>query len=178
MPKFIEIDNNIYMLSFGTKSLMLLSQKLNNNSQDLINFEFFLSLGDSVKTIEESNLLLKKAICQHGSSTIENLLKDTLNDSCGGVYTAFSQEDFKVLYIKAVGEIGLSISDFYQMSPKEIELAYQGYINKKQLEANAFLIALKKSQDENSDLFSFTQESEVNQSDLEEREKTFMILGI
>ena len=43
-----------------------------------------------------------------------------------------------------IGEIGLSISDFYKMSPKEIELAYQGYINKKQLEANAFLIALKR----------------------------------
>ena len=89
-----------------------------------------------------------------------------------------SKEIFEQLFEKAVGEIGLNIDEFYSMSPHEIDSAYHGYLMRQQLEANCFLIALRKSQDNKATLISLLGGNGYSESTQTEREKTFKALGI
>jgi hypothetical protein len=50
--------------------------------------------------------------------------------------------EIEELYIKAIGEMGIALQDFYQMTPKEIDLAYEGYLRRKELEANLTKLAI------------------------------------
>lgn len=82
------------------------------------------------------------------------------------------------LYIKAVGEMQISPVVFWDMTPKEIELAYIGYLKRMELGTNCILAAIRRSKTSNDQLISLLKGQEFNLSTLEEREKTFKTLNI
>lgn len=82
------------------------------------------------------------------------------------------------LYKKAVGEMQISSTSFWNMTPKEIQLAYLGYVTHMELVTNCILAAAKKSQTSDDSLISLLQNQEYRLADLKEREKTFKVLNI
>ena len=82
------------------------------------------------------------------------------------------------LYKKAVGEMQISSTSFWDMTPKEIQLAYLGYVTHMELVTNCILAAAKKSQTSDDSLISLLQNQEYRLADLKEREKTFKVLNI
>ena len=175
------IGNRIYLVKFGSFSLMLLNEKSNSNERDLLNQQFCLLTiisddGNSL-SLEEKQDLFNSLTQIKSLEEIKELLSDIMVKSKGN-YPDFSKDIFEQLFEKVVGEIGLNINEFYSMSPHEIDLAYHGYLMRKQLEANCFLIALKKSQDNNATLISLLGGNGYSESTQAEREKTFKALGI
>lgn len=84
----------------------------------------------------------------------------------------------------AVGTLGITPLFFYEMTPHEITLAYDGLLQKLELEGNVMLMALRQrnvkkarpiklrnKQDGKSD-------TSVKQSSIQKREETFKALGI
>ena len=95
-----------------------------------------------------------------------------------GEYKTINQIVYEDLLSKAIGEVGISKQDFDMLSPHEVDLIYKGYIQKKQLEANCSLIALRKSNDNNTNLICLMGGDGYTQSTLTERQDTFDALGI
>lgn len=52
------------------------------------------------------------------------------------------QFEINDLYSKAIGEIGLQPSEFWEMTPDELELAYKGYLIKLETTLNGIRLAL------------------------------------
>lgn len=80
------------------------------------------------------------------------------------------------LYTKAVGEMGITPNDFYSMSPGEIELAYEGYLRRKETEANLTKMAIITSQ--NDELIRLTEDKGYFIGNKAEREEVFKLLNI
>lgn len=80
------------------------------------------------------------------------------------------------LYTKAVGEIGITPTDFYTMTPHEIDLAYEGYLRRKETEANLTKMAIITSQD--NELIRLTEDKGYFVGSKAEREEVFRLLNI
>ena len=89
-----------------------------------------------------------------------------------------SQLEIDELYQQAIGEMGLSLNDFYTMTPKEIETSYQGFINCKELEVNLIKSAVVESLQGNLDTIYLTEPRGYEVGNLEERQTVFTKLGI
>ena len=82
-------------------------------------------------------------------------------------------------YAVAVGEIGIPPTDFYEMTDKEIEWAYQGYKQRQQDLANIILLAIGRARTERkNELFKFIDNKGYEISSLEDRHRTFITLGL
>ena len=77
-------------------------------------------------------------------------------------------------YAIAVGEIGISPTDFYEMTEEEMEWAHQGYKQKQQDLANLILLAINRK---NNKLFEFIKK-DYDIGSLADRKNTFLNLGI
>lgn len=84
----------------------------------------------------------------------------------------------KELYRLAVGEMGIAPSEFKTMTEEEITLAYEGFLKNKANQFNLLLLVLKKYREEDFSEISFFEQSGVQVSTKEEREKTFQDLNI
>lgn len=85
--------------------------------------------------------------------------------------------EIEELYGMAIGEMGISLSDFYTMTPMEIGMAYAGYVKRKEMNTNLTRLAFANALEGNSQFIDLTgQEYEVGSR--EEREETFQNLGI
>lgn len=84
----------------------------------------------------------------------------------------------KELYSIAVGEMGIAPSIYRKMSEEEITLAYEGFLRNKANDANLLLAILKKYRENDFSEFCFTEQSGVQQSTLQERDKIFRELNI
>jgi hypothetical protein len=84
--------------------------------------------------------------------------------------------EIEELYTKAVGEIGITPNDFYSMSPGEIDLAYEGYLRRKETEANLTKMAIITSQDD--ELIRLTEDKGYSIGNKTEREEVFKLLNI
>lgn len=80
------------------------------------------------------------------------------------------------LYTKAVGEIGIAPTDFYTMTPREIDLAYEGYLRRKETEANLTKMAIITSQ--NDELIRLTEDKGYSVGNEAERNEVFRLLKI
>ena len=81
-------------------------------------------------------------------------------------------------YAVAVGEIGIPPHDFYDMTEDELLWAYKGHKKYEEDLANIFLLAIKRSQSEYRDeLFKFIDDGYTIGS-IQERNNTFINLGI
>lgn len=82
-------------------------------------------------------------------------------------------------YAVAVGEIGIPPTDFYEMTQEELQWAYDGYKQRQQDLANIILLAIGRVHTEHrNELFEFVQNKGYDISSLEDRQKTFIALGI
>ena len=90
--------------------------------------------------------------------------------------TILSIFEVEELYTKAVGEMGITPNDFYSMSPGEIELAYEGYLRRKETEANLTKMAIITSQDD--ELIRLTEDKGYSVGSKAEREEVFRLLNI
>ena len=84
--------------------------------------------------------------------------------------------EIEELYTKAVGEIGIAPTDFYSMSPDEITLAYEGYLRRKETEANLIKLAVISSDDES--LIRLTEDKGYSIGNQAERDEVFKLLKI
>lgn len=82
----------------------------------------------------------------------------------------------------AVGAMGISPADFYNMTIAEVLLAQNGYMAKMEFMANLMLMANRQGQAKKPKLFEFASNNKstsgANKSTLEERNKTLEALGI
>lgn len=86
--------------------------------------------------------------------------------------------DVRDLYRKAVGELGISPAIFYQMSPEEVELAYQGYLRRQELSANLTKLAVLQALHNDRTDITLATKPEYSMGTEPDREKTFSVLGI
>ena len=89
-----------------------------------------------------------------------------------------TEEKFNYLFSKGVGEIGLSPKDFCDMTEEELDLAYNGYLEKKEIEANLMVSALFKEKNNDTSLIRLLEEKKYNIGSIEERTNVFDTLGI
>lgn len=82
-------------------------------------------------------------------------------------------------YAVAVGEIGIPPTDFYEMTENEMSLAYKGYKQRQQDLANIILLAVSRTHTgHKNELFEFVKDKGYDIGSLEDRQKTFITLGI
>ena len=178
MEKFIRIKNRIYTLKFGIKSLMLLEEFSNHiGEQESVKLKFFLAIKNNHISYHKSNELLKQLITEKGMDYIEKILSETLELSLKEYQPSDLFLHIEGLYRKAVGEMGIAPQIFYEMSPAEIDIAYQGYIDRQQMAANCALIAMRKAKDSKATLINLLNEDWA-QSTIAKRNETFTALGI
>ena len=175
----IKNESQVLSIKFGTLSLILLEDFLNIDSDEKSHAMFVSSIinnadGSFLSQEEKEKIYKNNSILRN---SLKELLQTAVKESLGD-YKEFSKEEFKELYSIAIGEIGISPSEFYMMSPHEVDLAYKGYINRKEFECNNMLIALRKNKDSNANLVSYLGGEGYNRSTLVERKNTFDALGI
>lgn len=161
--------DTFYDFKIGLKGLVLLGQSPSLNVKD--NLDYILYCGligqhptitiDEIQKIEEK--IDGKTICS---------LQEYINK-----ISLVSQTELIGLYSKC-GEMGISLSEFFSLSLEEIEWMYQGYLNRKELECNLFLIAINQSKNRPKELVSIADNRGVQIGSQEERDHTFMALGI
>lgn len=144
--------NKIYRLKFGLMGLILLREKPNNIA-------------------ELNHLLYCGLISQH-----PNITNDEINDIIQENDLSFleppiilSNNELRELYTKAVGEMGITLLDFYNLTPEEIEWGYEGYLRRKETEANLIKIAIINSN--NDELIRLVEDKGYVVGNLTEREK-------
>ena len=176
MKQFINWNGKIYLLKFGLKQIIVLSQFLNKyRNQERINFILSQALEDYHLTVEEINDIIIN------EKNIEQKLEDALKEA--SEYLSFDdlnnvEEQAEELYKKAVGEIGIAPTAAWAMTPHEIELAYEGYLSRKELEANCMIIALRRAKDSKARLIELLPRAGYQETSEQEREQTFKALDI
>lgn len=159
---FVRTHRKIYELKFGLKGLILLREKSNLVMTEDLEFLVYCGLISSQPdiTFQEVHEIIEE--CDLSSfSQPPNLL------------SIFEIEE---LYAKAVGEIGMAPSDFFSATPEEINLAYEGYLHRKETEANLTKLALITC--DNEDLIRLTEDLGYSIGNLSERDKIFKELNI
>lgn len=89
-----------------------------------------------------------------------------------------TNEKIKDLYSQAIGEIGISPNDAQFMTEEEIELAYEGYIHRQEMQANLILLALHKAQNKSWANIKILEDRGYSIGTEQERLKVFSNLGI
>lgn len=179
--RIVMINNKIYSLKFGMKSLIILAENSNLSEQEMRRLQFFLAIQNNQVSYEESLELLKEL---EKNMDVDSLLSQVLDISLGtdssGSATRLSpalSEQVEELYQKAVGELGIAPQIFYTMTPHEVTSAYRGYLDKKLLEANLQIIAGRKIGDSKATMISLHEDG-VQLSTIAKRNETFDALGI
>lgn len=155
----IAINKIAYQVKFGMLSLITLDRiSYITDGKELLKQKFCLSdvtrLDNTSLTFEEKENFFDQFITDSESA---NLLEDVLSEAYTlslGSYKKIDEVVYNELYSKGIGEIGLEVQEFNSMTPAEIDLAYYGYLKRKELEANCNLIALRKSKDNKATLIS------------------------
>lgn len=89
-----------------------------------------------------------------------------------------TNEKINDLYLQAVGEVGISPNDVWSMTEEEIDLAYEGYIHKQELQANLVLLALHKAQNKSWSNIQILEDRGYSIGTEKERLEVFSNLGI
>ena len=159
---FLRTHRKIYEFKFGLKGLIMMRE---NASLVMAN--------------DKSFILYCGLVSQHPSITFEEI--DEIINECDlselDINTPFlSIYEIEELYSKAVGEIGIAPADFYQMTQEEIGLAYEGYLHKKETEANLIKMAIITRNDD--ELIRITEDKGYSIGNKTEREEVFKLLNI
>ena len=109
---------------------------------------------------EQKFLLLYCGLCHSLPPSFQEI-QDIMNEcdlsflSCPRLLSILEIQE---LYRKAVGEVGIAPSDLYNMTPEEIEWAYEGYLRRKETEANLHRSFIKYKLRQNGEWFEPSSE--------------------
>ena len=159
---FLRTHRKIYEFNFGLKGLIIMREN-----------------ADLVMANDTRFLLYCGLVSRQPAITFQEV--DEIIEECDLSKldispTILSLFEVEELYTKAVGEIGITPNDFYSMSPGEIDLAYEGYLRRKETEANLTKMAIITSQDD--ELIRLTEDKGYSVGNKAEREEVFRLLNI
>ena len=159
---FLRTHRKIYEFKFGLKGLIIMRENANSVMANDMKFLLYCGLvsRQPAITFQEIDEIIKEC----------DLSKIDINPK---ILSFFEIEE---LYTKAVGEIGITPNDFYSMSPGEIDIAYEGYLRRKETEANLTKMAIITSQDD--ELILLTEDKGYSVGNKAEREEVFRLLNI
>lgn len=174
-----EIDHKICFFKFGLKYLILLKDFLYKieDEESLYRQLFYLGIQNKQDWAQ-----LYRA-CPNPKKLILLSLNFSFNldGSFEDVRNHILQMDLSKLerlYSILVGEVGVLPSEFYQMTPHEADLAYEGFLKRKELEANCMMLAIREALKSQASPIVLLDDLGYHKSSLEEREKTFNNLKI
>lgn len=159
---FLRTHKKIYEFNFGLKGLIIMREN-----------------ADLVMANDKRFILYCGLVSRHPAITFQEI--DEIINECDlsqlditpNILSLFEVEE---LYTKAVGEIGITPNDFYSMTPGEINIAYEGYLRRKETEANLTKMAIITSQ--NDELIRLTEDKGYVVGNKTEREEIFRLLNI
>ena len=159
---FLRTLRKIYEFNFGLKGLIIMRENANLVMANDTRFLLYCGLvsRQPAITFQEIDEIIEEC----------DLSKLDISPT---ILSIFEVEE---LYTKAVGEMGITPNDFYSMSPGEIELAYEGYLRRKETEANLTKMAIITSQ--NDELIRLTEDKGYFIGNKAEREEVFKLLNI
>jgi hypothetical protein len=160
---FLRTHRKIYEFKFGLKGLIIMRENADLVMAKDMRFILYCGLisSHSAITFEEIDEIMQECDISKIDITTPHLLS---------IY------EIEELYTKAVGEIGIAPTDFYSMSPDEITLAYEGYLRRKETEANLIKLAVISSDDES--LIRLTEDKGYSIGNQAERDEVFKLLKI
>ena len=160
---FLRTHRKIYEFKFGLKGLIIMRENADLVMAKDMRFILYCGLisSHSAITFEEIDEIIQECDISKIDITTLHLL---------------SMYEIEELYTKAVGEIGIAPNDFYSMSPDEITLAYEGYLRRKETEANLIKLAVISSDDES--LIRLTEDKGYSIGNQTERDEVFKLLKI
>lgn len=159
---FLRTHRKIYEFNFGLKGLILLRENV-----------------DLVMDNDGRFILYCGLVSRQPTITFQEV--DEIIEECGLPdfdisHNFLSLSRVEELYTKAVGEMGIAPPDFYSMTPDEIDLAYEGYLRRKETEANLMKMAIITSH--NDELIRLTEDKGYVIGTEAEREEVFRLLNI
>ena len=161
---FLRTHKKIYEFNFGLKGLILMRENADLVMENDKRFILYCGLVSRQPAITFQEI--DEIINECDLSQI-NITPDLL-----------SLYEVEELYTKAVGEIGITPNDFYSMTPGEIDLAYEGYLRKKETEANLIKVAIVEALANNTELIRLTEDKGYSIGNERERQQVFEKLGI
>ena len=137
-------DTKIYQLNFGMKSLIILNEYSDMIEQDNLTFLLYCGLVGSHPDIELDEI---EGIVQGLDNPLElgNILVEHIKENL------ISELKIAEYQQKAIGELGLTLNDFYVLTPEEIDNIYNGYMKRKEIEVNLNRLAFTRALNNNSD---------------------------
>jgi hypothetical protein len=162
-------DGAIYSFRFGLKGLIMFNDLLylDEDEKLLIYFSGFITDQPNM-TFQDVKALLNKC-----SESEINLLDNYINHN----FLSKTPIEIEELYTRIVGEMGIAPCDFYQMTLQDINMAYEGFKRRKEIDANLFLIALKQRNNLKADI-RLIEDKGYQIGSSEERKLTFQSLNI
>lgn len=159
---FLRTNRKIYEFKIGLKGLIMMRENADLVMASDKRFLLYCGLISSQPaiTFQEIDEIIKEC----------DLSKLDIGQNILSIY------EVEELYTKAVGEIGITPTDFYTMTPHEIDLAYEGYLRRKETEANLTKMAIITSQD--NELIRLTEDKGYFVGSKAEREEVFRLLNI
>lgn len=159
---FVRTSRKIYELKFGLKGLILLRENSNLVTTEDLEFLVYCGLISSQPDITFQD--------------VREVIEECDLSSFSQPSSLLSIYEIRELYTKAVGEIGMAPSDFFKATPEEIDLAYEGYLRRKETEANLTKLAILTSGDD--ELIRLTEDVGYTVGNLTERNELFKKLNI
>lgn len=164
----IKTNNKSYIYEFGLKGQILIGENAKYN-EDNIPFYLYCGLISKQPDITYQECLeIESTMSEKDKKSIKKYFEDN--------YKSLSQLEIERLYSQSVGEIGIQPSDFYSMTLKEIDWAYNGFMERKQKEVNLMLLALLNRN--KSEFIQIIPDKEYEIGSQEERDKTFQLLEV
>lgn len=117
--------DKIYSLRFGLKGLTAYNELLDTVENEKLKILCGL-ITDQDVTMKEVEELSQLAI-------VKNYISDN--------FRSLSPTEINELY-QLSAEAGIAYSDFLKMTERDIRMAYQGYLNRKEFEANLIYLAI------------------------------------
>ncbi len=158
-----------YVFKVGLKGLELLGENVNYHVKDNLDFILYCGLIGQYPNITLREIhRIKDGLSEKQVEKIQNYITQL---------TLVSPAELSGLYSKC-SEMGLNPEQFFSLTLEEIDLMYEGYLRRKELECNLFLIAINQSKNRPQELVSFIENKGYEIGSQEEREHTFQALGI
>lgn len=163
----IKANDRFYIFEFGLKELMFLKEYINLKEDD-IQMILYCGLLKNHPNITLSEVeLISRSLTEEQIALLSSYKNKTI-----------SKEKIAELYAKAIGEVGIQPSSFWSMTEEEIDWAYEGYMGRKEAEANLMVMALDWSRNKNPNLIKLTEDKGYEVGSMEDRKLTFQALGI
>ena len=168
--RVIHAGGKYYQVNFGMKGLILLNQNPKEIEQENNEFLLYSALISHQPSISLKEIRMIIDLLDNHPDFFPWLRKEMEESKINDL-------EIEELYGMAIGEMGISLSDFYTMTPMEIGMAYAGYIKRKEMNINLTRLAFANALEGNSQFIDLTdQEYEVGSE--EERTETVQNLGI